>query len=112
MKKIIISAVFFLMAISVVFAQTPNKKQIEKADNITKYLVEKMAFDDTKAAFFKEALLAKLAGAAAETKGKTPEEKKVINKKHQTAFETKLTEKFTKAEIKQINQHVKAFNQL
>lgn len=110
MKKVIL---FILLAGFLTTANAQKKKGYEKkAEAETAYVTAKMSLNKDKATFLHDVLVDKYASAAKQIHGKElpKEEKQAIRKEGNKAAQIKLSEQFSKAEIKEINSYIKEYN--
>ncbi len=88
-----------------------NQYQLKKAENVSKYVAEKMNLNEEQVQFIHDAFLVKITTNSKETKGLSKEDKKPVYVKNGQIFDTKMKEKFDKAEIKQIKGYIREYNQ-
>ena len=111
MKKIIL---FFLLCGFLTSANAQKQSyQEKKASTNADYIADEMSFDDAQKTFLYSVLLEKYEGTSKQIKGKdlSQEEKQVIYKKSYKDTVDKLSEKFSKDEINEINALLKKQNQ-
>tara|TARA_B100002052_G_scaffold298728_1_gene333211 strand:- start:11779 stop:12120 length:342 start_codon:yes stop_codon:yes gene_type:complete len=97
MRKILTIA-FFLLPFFI-FSQNATKWQVNQAEKISNYVVEKLNLSTEDASFFKEVQLAQIVENATKIKesgATTQEEKRVIYREGYNNLKSKLTEKFGK----------------
>jgi len=110
MKKMMLFILLF-GSLTMVNAQKQSyqeKKAIEQTD----YVSSRMKLNDSKKLFLHNVLLEKYESISKQVKGKglSKEQKKVINKKINTAMTERLTTEFSKKEVKEIKTLLKEQN--
>lgn len=108
-KLLPVALLFFTISLS-----AQSKDNINRAEEITTYITEKMSLDKEHSNLVNEALLAKFEFQSEKMKGKnlTKEEKKPIYKEAHGILKSKLETKFSKDEIKTITGYIQEYNKI
>ena len=105
----------FLIIAAVAISFTANaqsKKLKERTKSKTEFVAEKMNLDKEKKDFLYNAFLANSVEFNKKKKGLPKKERKAVNKEARAALKTKLSEKFSEEEVKQIFALLKERRQL